>query len=67
MQGKLAAAHALQQQITKQFGIGPAVDQALLIEEQGSAVGVEAATDMVNRGINTVEEDFGVEPAPAYP
>ncbi|MFD0045963.1 D-alanyl-D-alanine carboxypeptidase family protein [Pseudarthrobacter scleromae] len=30
-------------------------------------IGVEAATDMVNRGINTVEEYFGVEPAPAYP
>lgn len=30
-------------------------------------IGVEAATDMANRGINTVEEYFGVEPAPGYP
>jgi zinc D-Ala-D-Ala carboxypeptidase len=28
---------------------------------------VEAATDMVNRGINTLEEYFGVEAAPGYP
>ena len=30
-------------------------------------IGVEAATDMANRGINTVEEYFGVEAAPGYP
>ena len=30
-------------------------------------IGVEAATDMVNRGINTLEEYFGVEAAPGYP
>lgn len=30
-------------------------------------IGVEAARDMVNRGINTVEEYFGVEAAPGYP
>nr|WP_223883722.1 M15 family metallopeptidase [Pseudarthrobacter sp. BIM B-2242] len=30
-------------------------------------IGVEAATDMVGRGINTVEEYFGVEAAPGYP
>lgn len=30
-------------------------------------VGVEAATDMVNRSINTLEEYFGVEAAPGYP
>ncbi|TLM74714.1 D-alanyl-D-alanine carboxypeptidase family protein [Pseudarthrobacter sp. NamB4] len=30
-------------------------------------IGVEAATDMVNRGIFTLEEYFGVEPAPGYP
>jgi zinc D-Ala-D-Ala carboxypeptidase len=29
-------------------------------------IGVEAATDMVNRGINTLEEYFGVEAAPGY-
>ncbi|MDQ0731416.1 M15 family metallopeptidase [Arthrobacter sp. B1I2] len=29
-------------------------------------VGVEAATDMVNRGIGTLEEYFGLEAAPAY-
>lgn len=29
-------------------------------------IGVEAATDMANRGINTVEEYFGVEAAPGY-
>jgi len=29
-------------------------------------VGVEAATDMANRGIGTLEEYFGVEAAPAY-
>ena len=30
-------------------------------------IGVEAATDMANRGINTLEEYFGVEAAPGYP
>ncbi len=30
-------------------------------------IGVEAATDMANRGVNTVEEYFGVEAAPGYP
>ncbi|WP_426225595.1 M15 family metallopeptidase [Pseudarthrobacter sp. DSP2-3-2b1] len=30
-------------------------------------IGVEAATDMANRGISTVEEYFGVEAAPGYP
>ena len=30
-------------------------------------IGVEAATDMASRGINTVEEYFGVEAAPGYP
>jgi D-alanyl-D-alanine carboxypeptidase len=30
-------------------------------------IGVEAATDMVTRGINTLEEYFGVEAAPGYP
>lgn len=30
-------------------------------------IGVEAATDMANRGISTLEEYFGVEAAPAYP
>ncbi|MFE8884709.1 D-alanyl-D-alanine carboxypeptidase family protein [Pseudarthrobacter enclensis] len=30
-------------------------------------IGVEAATDMVNRGINTLEEYFGVGAAPGYP
>jgi D-alanyl-D-alanine carboxypeptidase len=30
-------------------------------------IGVEAATDMVNRGINTLEEYFGVDAAPGYP
>ncbi|WP_307479860.1 M15 family metallopeptidase [Pseudarthrobacter sulfonivorans] len=30
-------------------------------------IGIEAATDMVGRGINTVEEYFGVEAAPGYP
>jgi D-alanyl-D-alanine carboxypeptidase len=30
-------------------------------------IGVEAATDMATRGINTVEEYFGVEAAPGYP
>ena len=30
-------------------------------------IGVEAATDMANRVINTVEEYFGVEAAPGYP
>ncbi|MDE8585617.1 M15 family metallopeptidase [Arthrobacter sp. NQ4] len=29
-------------------------------------VGVEAATDMLNRGIGTLEEYFGLEAAPAY-
>jgi zinc D-Ala-D-Ala carboxypeptidase len=29
-------------------------------------IGVEAATDMVRRGINTVEEYFGLEAAPGY-
>lgn len=29
-------------------------------------IGVEAATDMMNRGINTLEEYFGVEAAPGY-
>ncbi|RAX47002.1 D-alanyl-D-alanine carboxypeptidase family protein [Arthrobacter sp. AQ5-06] len=29
-------------------------------------IGVEAATDMANRGISTVEEYFGVEAAPGY-
>ncbi|VXB65405.1 D-alanyl-D-alanine carboxypeptidase family protein [Arthrobacter sp. 9AX] len=29
-------------------------------------VGVEAATDMANRGINTLEEYFGIEAAPGY-
>ncbi|QDG67820.1 M15 family metallopeptidase [Pseudarthrobacter sp. NIBRBAC000502772] len=29
-------------------------------------IGVEAATDMATRGINTVEEYFGVEAAPGY-
>ncbi|TLM85932.1 D-alanyl-D-alanine carboxypeptidase family protein [Pseudarthrobacter sp. NamE5] len=29
-------------------------------------IGVEAATDMANRGIFTLEEYFGVEPAPGY-
>jgi len=27
---------------------------------------VEAATDMLNRGIGTLEEYFGLEAAPAY-
>ena len=30
-------------------------------------IGVEAATDMANRGISTLEEYFGVEAAPGYP
>ncbi|WP_307094372.1 D-alanyl-D-alanine carboxypeptidase family protein [Arthrobacter sp. V1I9] len=30
-------------------------------------IGVETATDMVTRGINTLEEYFGVEAAPGYP
>ncbi|QDG89146.1 D-alanyl-D-alanine carboxypeptidase family protein [Pseudarthrobacter sp. NIBRBAC000502770] len=30
-------------------------------------VGVEAATDMLNRGIGTLEEYFGLEAAPGYP
>ena len=30
-------------------------------------IGVEAATDMANRGINTLEEYFGLEAAPGYP
>ncbi|MHA7289861.1 M15 family metallopeptidase [Arthrobacter sp. MDT3-24] len=30
-------------------------------------IGMEAATDMANRGISTVEEYFGVEAAPGYP
>ncbi|WP_258802865.1 M15 family metallopeptidase [Pseudarthrobacter sp. NS4] len=30
-------------------------------------IGVEAATDMANRGIFTLEEYFGVEAAPGYP
>ena len=30
-------------------------------------IGVEAATDMANRGISTVEEYVGVEAAPGYP
>ncbi|MCD5341610.1 M15 family metallopeptidase [Arthrobacter sp. AK04] len=30
-------------------------------------IGVEAATDMVSRGINTLEEYFGAEAAPGYP
>lgn len=30
-------------------------------------IGVEAATDMANRSISTVEEYFGVEAAPGYP
>ncbi|MBT2532063.1 M15 family metallopeptidase [Arthrobacter sp. ISL-48] len=30
-------------------------------------IGVEAATDMATRGINTVEEYFGLEAAPGYP
>jgi D-alanyl-D-alanine carboxypeptidase len=29
-------------------------------------IGVEAATDMANRGINTLEEYFGVDAAPGY-
>ncbi|WP_461172040.1 M15 family metallopeptidase [Arthrobacter sp. Z1-9] len=29
-------------------------------------IGVDAATDMANRGINTLEEYFGVEAAPGY-
>ena len=29
-------------------------------------IGVDAATDMMNRGINTLEEYFGVEAAPGY-
>jgi D-alanyl-D-alanine carboxypeptidase len=29
-------------------------------------IGVQAATDMANRGINTLEEYFGVEAAPGY-
>ena len=29
-------------------------------------IGVEAATDMANRGINTLEEYFGLEAAPGY-
>jgi D-alanyl-D-alanine carboxypeptidase len=29
-------------------------------------VGVEAATDMLNRGIATLEEYFGLEAAPTY-
>ena len=31
------------------------------------SVGVEAATDMLNRGIGTLEEYFGLEAAPGYP
>ncbi len=30
-------------------------------------IGVEAATDMANRGIGTLEEYFGLEAAPGYP
>lgn len=30
-------------------------------------IGVEAATDMVNKGIGTLEEYFGTGPAPSYP
>lgn len=30
-------------------------------------IGLEAATDMANRGISTVEEYFGVDAAPGYP
>jgi D-alanyl-D-alanine carboxypeptidase len=30
-------------------------------------IGIEAATDMANRGISTLEEYFGVEAAPGYP
>lgn len=30
-------------------------------------IGVEAATDMASRGIATLEEYFGLEPAPGYP
>lgn len=30
-------------------------------------IGIEAATDMANRGIATVEEYFGLEAAPGYP